>query len=713
MDFGFAQGPRTAAVILIPRWPCQNLSLAKFLAGVVLLWPVAALATVGVPFEAGFIGEIGNNSQKANNIQTFSTLDIDRAIFSQSTTGSGFALQGNDIPGTLTFVLLSDQTVVVDGAIVWRFPNGAQDPSFGFIPASDTNVSFSYGNGSTFTVRGSDFDTSQTPASNIGLRNMSPNVNYNDGTVDGSNVNGNAATNGLLTALNDYLDEAQQAAPDNSISVVSQTTTDTTPIITGTLSSPLATGESLEIIVNGEVYDGGNVTVQGTIWSIQVLVAIPLGTYDVTASIIDSDGFSIEDGTNSELVIVDVVTYSIGGTIVDLSDSGTLILANSDGQQLTINGPANSFVFPTALADGSGYSVSVAQQPDGQRCVVKRKQGTISGAAVDDIEVKCLELNINSGGSSGGVNNSSCAGLKSQSSRFKVPDNPPANFDFPYGVFEFRAEECDVGATIEIVLQFPQALPSDTKHWKLINGTWEDWTNRVSIVGNKITFSITDGGEGDTDGEANGVIVDPSGPGMPSSVTVQSYSVSANAGTGGSAACTPNPVTSGGSSTCTATPDTGYEFDSWTGDCAGESATCSLSNITSDQSSTASFTALTYSVSATAGTGGNASCSPSSVNYNGSSTCTATPNGGYEFDSWTGDCAGEGATCSLSNISGNISVEASFSDEESTNTTDSNDNNPADSVNLQAKPIPASPLWLYGLLSLAIILLGRRCLYST
>ena len=129
--------------------------------------------------------------------------------------------------------------------------------------------------------------------------------------------------------------------------------------------------------------------------------------------------------------------------------------------------------------------------------------------------------------------------------------------------------------------------------------------------------------------------------------------------------------------------------------------------------STASFSALTYTVSATAGTGGSASCSPSSVDHNGSSTCTATPDTGYEFDSWTGDCAGQGATCSLSNISRDISVEASFAEGESTTTTDSDDNNPADSGDLQAKPIPASPLWLYGLLSLAIMLLGRRSLYST
>ena len=75
----------------------------------------------------------------------------------------------------------------------------------------------------------------------------------------------------------------------------------------------------------------------------------------------------------------------------------------------------------------------------------------------------------------------------------------------------------------------------------------------------------------------------------PLSVT---YTVSATAGTGGSASCSETTVESGGSSTCTATADSGYEFDSWTGACAGQGATCSLTNITSDKSSAASFTEI-------------------------------------------------------------------------------------------------------------------------
>ena len=70
------------------------------------------------------------------------------------------------------------------------------------------------------------------------------------------------------------------------------------------------------------------------------------------------------------------------------------------------------------------------------------------------------------------------------------------------------------------------------------------------------------------------------------------YLVTATAGTGGSASCSATTVASGGSSACTATADAEYQFDSWTGACDGQGATCSLTNITSDQTSAARFAPL-------------------------------------------------------------------------------------------------------------------------
>ena len=161
------------------------------------------------------------------------------------------------------------------------------------------------------------------------------------------------------------------------------------------------------------------------------------------------------------------------------------------------------------------------------------------------------------------------------------------------------------------------------------------------------------------------------------------YAVSATAGAGGVASCSATSVASGGNSTCTATASAGYQFNSWTGACAGQGATCSLTNITSNKTSAASFSlvpvvVVTYSVSVTAGTGGSASCSATSVASGGSSTCTATADAEYQFDSWTGACDGQGATCSLTNITNNKTSAASFKplDGDGDGITDSSDNCP-------------------------------------
>lgn len=67
------------------------------------------------------------------------------------------------------------------------------------------------------------------------------------------------------------------------------------------------------------------------------------------------------------------------------------------------------------------------------------------------------------------------------------------------------------------------------------------------------------------------------------------YAISATASpiAGGTASCTPNPVSHGGASACSALPAAGYVFAGWTGDCDGQA--CNLSNVTADRSVTANF----------------------------------------------------------------------------------------------------------------------------
>ncbi len=127
---------------------------------------------------------------------------------------------------------------------------------------------------------------------------------------------------------------------------------------------------------------------------------------------------------------------------------------------------------------------------------------------------------------------------------------------------------------------------------------------------------------------------------------------------GGTASCTPNPVTHGGNSSCSATPATGYTFSGWSGDCTG--ASCDLTNVDSAKTVTATFTQNTYpiTVNVTPTAGGTASCTPNPVAHGGNSSCSATPATGYTFAGWSGDCTG--ASCALASVDSAKTVTATF-----------------------------------------------------
>lgn len=66
-----------------------------------------------------------------------------------------------------------------------------------------------------------------------------------------------------------------------------------------------------------------------------------------------------------------------------------------------------------------------------------------------------------------------------------------------------------------------------------------------------------------------------------------------------------------------------------------------------------------YTAIASLAAGGIVACTPSPVNSGSNSTCTATPNSGYRFTAWSGDCTGTGS-CILSNVTAAKNVTAGF-----------------------------------------------------
>jgi len=97
-----------------------------------------------------------------------------------------------------------------------------------------------------------------------------------------------------------------------------------------------------------------------------------------------------------------------------------------------------------------------------------------------------------------------------------LPAQGKPNLEFPHGFFSFTITGLTPGQTVNITITLPSNIPVGTQYWKY--HTPEGWY-QIPIGDddgdNIITIQLTDGGLGDDDGEANGIIVDVGGPGIP------------------------------------------------------------------------------------------------------------------------------------------------------------------------------------------------------
>ena len=118
-----------------------------------------------------------------------------------------------------------------------------------------------------------------------------------------------------------------------------------------------------------------------------------------------SNGAGTLAGANVTDVQVTCMTddFTVGGTVSGLAGTG-LVLRNNAGDDLPVSGDG-AFSFPTALADGSTYAVSVATQPTelSQTCTVTSGAGTLAGANVTDVQVTCVTDDFTVGGTVSGL----------------------------------------------------------------------------------------------------------------------------------------------------------------------------------------------------------------------------------------------------------------------------------------------------------------------
>ena len=88
---------------------------------------------------------------------------------------------------------------------------------------------------------------------------------------------------------------------------------------------------------------------------------------------------------------------------------------------------------------------------------------------------------------------------------------PPQDVSFPLGALGFNVNGLTPGAAIEVEIEFPEEV-SVSSYYKFSDHWYEfldDGTTGATVTPGKVTLKFVDGGRGDHDETANGVIVDP------------------------------------------------------------------------------------------------------------------------------------------------------------------------------------------------------------
>ena len=86
------------------------------------------------------------------------------------------------------------------------------------------------------------------------------------------------------------------------------------------------------------------------------------------------------------------VTYSVGGTLDGLAEGSGISLLNNDTDIITLSANGH-FTFPTTIAGGAPYKLSIGIPPDNQSCSLANEAGRVTSSSATVINVICTANN--------------------------------------------------------------------------------------------------------------------------------------------------------------------------------------------------------------------------------------------------------------------------------------------------------------------------------
>lgn len=162
-------------------------------------------------------------------------------------------------------------------------------------------------------------------------------------------------------------------------------------------------------------------------------------------------GSSGSTGGGTSAPVPSNATYSVSGSVTGLASGTSVVLQNNGGDNVTVNANG-TFVFPTSLATGAAYSVTVLTQPTAQTCTVSNGTGTINGANVTNVSVVCATSTYSVSGTVSGLSGVGLVLLDNGGDPLTVNAN---------GSFTF-ATKVAVGASYNVTVGTQPTGPSQT-----------------------------------------------------------------------------------------------------------------------------------------------------------------------------------------------------------------------------------------------------------
>jgi hypothetical protein len=184
-----------------------------------------------------------------------------------------------------------------------------------------------------------------------------------------------------------------------NVGVTCQLTPPPTYTIGGTVSG-LPAGTSVVLVDNDSdvltVAANGTFTFGTPLTSFSAYsVTVQTTAGNITCSVNNGSGtVGSSDVTNVAVSCQPIPTYTIGGTVTGVSNSGaSILLQDNGGDNVTVTADG-SFTFPTALVSGSAYSVAVSGGGGLITCTVTNGSGTVGSANITNVGVSCKPVTV-------------------------------------------------------------------------------------------------------------------------------------------------------------------------------------------------------------------------------------------------------------------------------------------------------------------------------